>query len=303
MLALVGREFADHPGSLATFGWAVSPAQARKASTDFIEHRLPFFGDHQDAMWTEQPFLFHSLISSSLNLKLMNPRKAVHLAEEAWREGRAPLPAAEGFIRQILGWREYVRGVYWHFMPEYHERNGLAASLPLPSFYWNADTPLTCLREVLGQTLRLGYAHHIQRLMVTGLYALLLGVRPQEVHEWYLAMYVDAVEWVKLPNTLGMSQYADGGIMASKPYVASGKYIQRMSNYCSTCPRNPALATGNDACPFTTLYWDFLMRHEVALRRNPRMVMQLRNLDRLSAENRRAIRSQSDSVKANPSCG
>lgn len=299
----VSRHFPDHPGSLDSFAWPVTPKQARAALDDFIQHRLPTFGDHQDAMWTGEPFLSHSLLSVALNLKLLDPRDVIAAAETAFREGRAPLPAVEGFIRQILGWREYVRGVYWMFMPEYLERNALGADQLLPDFFWTGDTPLTCLRESLGQTLRHGYAHHIQRLMVTGLYTLLLGVRPQAVHEWYLAVYVDAVEWVELPNTLGMSQYGDGGVMASKPYVATGKYIDRMSNYCASCPRHPAQATGPQACPFTTLYWDFLLRHRDQLSGNHRMTMQLKNLDRLGLSEREAIQAAAAAVRANPCCG
>ena len=301
MKEVVSR-FPDHPGSLESFGWPVTRNQALHALADFIDHRLPTFGDHQDAMWTKEPFLSHSLLASSLNLKLLNPREVIAAAEAAYRQGKASLAAVEGFIRQILGWREYVRGVYWHFMPDYLERNALEADQPLPEFYWTGETPLVCLSEAIGQTLEHGYAHHIQRLMVTGLYALLLGVRPKEVHEWYLAVYVDAVEWVELPNTLGMSQYADGGVMASKPYVASGKYIQRMSNYCDSCPKNPANATGEDACPFTTLYWDFLIRHRERLTSNRRMTMQLRNVDRLSEERQNAIQKQAAQVRGNPAC-
>jgi deoxyribodipyrimidine photolyase-related protein len=210
-----------------------------------------------------------------------------------------PLAAAEGFIRQILGWREYVRGIYWHFMPGYVERNALDANEPLPAFYWSGDVPMQCLRSAIGQTLELGYAHHIQRLMVTGLYALLVGVDPRAVHEWYLAVYVDAVEWVELPNTLGMSQYADGGVMASKPYVATGKYIQRMSNYCEGCRFRPDVMIGPRACPFTTLYWDFLGRHEASLARNPRMALQVRNLARLDEQTRKAIAASASAIRAN----
>jgi deoxyribodipyrimidine photolyase-related protein len=233
-----------------------------------------------------------------MNLKLLNPREVIAAAQKALQKRKAPLAAVEGFIRQILGWREYVRGIYWHFMPEYAERNELAATLPLPPFYWTGDTEMNCLRHALSQTLDLGYPHHIQRLMVTGLYALILGVKPQAVHEWYLAVYVDAVEWVELPNTLGMSQFADGGVMASKPYVASGKYIQRMSNYCASCRFDPAKATGENACPFTTLYWDFLMRHEATLRGNQRMTLQLRNLARLDVGQRSAIRREASAWQA-----
>jgi deoxyribodipyrimidine photolyase-related protein len=231
-----------------------------------------------------------------MNLKLLDPRLVIAAAENAWKEGRAPLASVEGFIRQILGWREYVRGIYWHQMPGYLDLNALGADQPLPPFYWTGETDMACLRDALGQTLRLGYAHHIQRLMVTGLYALMLGVRPREVHEWYLAVYVDAIEWVELPNTLGMSQHADGGLMASKPYIATGKYIQRMSNYCSGCRFDPAQSTGPSACPFTTLYWDFLLQHEPAMRKNQRMSMQVRNLARLDEPKRNAIRAQAAHV-------
>lgn len=296
VLALVGRRFADHPGRLRSFDWPVTPAEAEAALEDFIAHRLANFGRYQDALWTGQPWLYHSRLSAALNLKLLDPRRVLAAAEAAWRSGCAPLPAVEGFIRQILGWREYVRGVYWRFMPEYRDRNALGADRPLPHFYWTGETEMNCLREVIRQTLELGYAHHIQRLMVTGLFALLLGVQPQAVHEWYLAVYVDAVEWVELPNTLGMSQYADGGVMASKPYIASGKYLQRMSNYCAGCRYNPAQAVGPQACPFTTLYWDFLQRHEPRLRGNPRLSTQLRNLTRLGPGERKAIRQQAERV-------
>ena len=297
VIALVRQRFAQHPGSLDHFAWPVTPTEARAALDDFIANRLPLFGAHQDAMWTNEPFLYHARISAALNLKLLDPRDAIAAAENAFRRGQAPLAAVEGFIRQILGWREYVRGIYWRFMPQYAEGNALDARQPLPPFYWTGDTDMNCLRDAIGQTLRLGYAHHIQRLMVTGLYALLLGVEPQQIHQWYLAVYVDAVEWVELPNTIGMSQFADGGIMASKPYAASGKYIQRMSNYCSGCRYDPAESTGDRACPFTTLYWDFLLRHQQKLRATPRMEMQLRNLGRLSPAQRKKIEEKAQQWK------
>jgi deoxyribodipyrimidine photolyase-related protein len=208
-----------------------------------------------------------------------------------------PLEAAEGFIRQVIGWREYVRGVYWHFMPGYAERNALGADAPLPGFYWTAATEMNCLRDALSQTLQYGYAHHIQRLMVTGLFAMLLGVRPDEVHRWYLAVYVDAVEWVELPNTIGMSQFADGGVMASKPYCATGAYIDRMSNACRSCRYSPKVASGPEACPFTTLYWDFLARHEKLLASNQRMTMQLKNVGRKDKAELRAIRRQAEAFR------
>jgi deoxyribodipyrimidine photolyase-related protein len=297
VLALVEKQFAHHPGSLDTFAWPVTPEDAEAALEDFITHRLPDFGAHQDAMWTGQPFLNHSLISMAMNLKLLDPRPVLVQAEAAYRDGHASLASVEGFIRQILGWREYVRGIYWLLMPDYLERNALNAQQPLPAFYWTADTDMACLHHSLQQTLDYGYAHHIQRLMVTGLFALLLGVHPKAVHEWYLAVYVDAVEWVELPNTLGMSQYGDGGMLGSKPYVATGKYIQRMSNYCSGCRYNPAESTGDTACPFTTLYWDFLARHRPLLAANPRMSLQVKNLDRLSNETLTAITQQADDLR------
>ncbi len=292
VIALVNTRFASHPGSLAEFGWPVTRAQALLALNAFITERLPFFGEHQDAMWEGEVWLYHAHLACAVNLKLLGAREVVAAAEAAYRAGAAPLAAVEGFIRQILGWREYVRGIYWTQMPDYLERNALGASADLPAFYWTGDTDMACLRDAVAQTLRHGYAHHIQRLMVTGLYALLSGVRPQEVHRWYLAVYVDAVEWVELPNTLGMSQFADGGVLASKPYAASGKYIQRMSNHCKGCRYDPALSVGASACPFTTLYWDFLLRHEPMLSANPRMGMQVKNLARLSADQRSAIVAQ-----------
>jgi len=301
VLELVEDRFADHPGSLDSFVWPVTRADALKALDAFIEKRLPVFGKYQDAMWTDEPWLYHSLLSTSLNLKLLDPREVVAAAEEAYREGLAPLESVEGFIRQILGWREYVRGIYWTQMPAYLKKNTMDAREPLSEFYWSGETEFACLRQAIGQTLKHGYAHHIQRLMVTGLFALLLGVDPREVHEWYLAVYVDAVEWVELPNTLGMSQYADGGLMASKPYVATGKYIQKMSNYCADCSRNPAKRTGEDACPFTTLYWDYLIRHQKQLGANQRMSLQLRNLDRLNSGERSAIARTANELRESPS--
>jgi len=301
VIDLVKTEFSDHPGTLdasaSGFGWPVTRAQALEVLDRFITERLPLFGRYQDAMWTNEPWLFHSHLSVALNLKLLNAREVVNAAEAAYRTGQAPLASVEGFIRQILGWREYVRGIYWTLMPEYLERNALHADQALPLFFWTGKTEYACLRDTLAQTLETGYAHHIQRLMVTGLYSLLLGVTPKQIHAWYLSVYVDAVEWVELPNTLGMSQFADGGVMGSKPYAASGKYIDRMSNYCKGCRFDPAQSAGENACPFTTLYWDFLMRHEETLARNPRMVMQVRNLKRLSPETKTAIRNQAKQLK------
>lgn len=294
VIALVNQQFPDHPGELTQLHWPVTPDQAEEALQYFFDHAMQQFGDYQDAMWTGEAFLYHSLLSSSLNLKLLHPLKVIQLAEKTYREQGAPLAAVEGFIRQILGWREYVRGLYWLYMPNWLDMNSLEAKQNLPDFYWTADTPMTCLRESITQTLQYGYAHHIQRLMVTGLFAQLYGVTPRQIHEWYLAVYVDAVEWVELPNTLGMSQYADGGMMASKPYVASGQYINRMSNYCKHCQYKPAEAVGDHACPITTLYWDFLHRHQARLKANPRMGFMLKNLAAKSADEIAAFKAQAE---------
>ncbi|MBM3885064.1 MAG: cryptochrome/photolyase family protein [Gemmatimonadetes bacterium] len=298
VIELVGRRFADHPGRLDAFDWPVTPEEARAALNDFVAHRLAEFGTYQDAMWTREPWLYHSRLAAAMNLKLLDPRDVIAAAESAYRAGRVPLASAEGLIRQILGWREYVRGLYWLLMPGYADHNALGAHEPLPPFYWTGEVEMACLRDAVRQTLEHGYAHHIQRLMVTGLYALLLGVEPRAVHEWYLAVYVDAVEWVELPNTIGMALHADGGIMASKPYAATGKYIDRMSDHCRGCRFDPAVAVGDDACPFTTLYWDFLARHEVRLAANQRMALQVKNLRRLDANQRAAIAARADAIRA-----
>ena len=300
VLALVATRFAAHPGQLASFAWPVTREQALQCLERFVAERLPEFGRWQDALWPREPWLWHSHLSAALNLKLLNPREVVAAAESAWRAGKVPLQSAEGFIRQILGWREYVRGIYWTRMPNYLELNALDAHAPLPAFYWHGRTPMACMADAIGQTLEHGYAHHIQRLMVTGLYALLFGVEPRAVHEWYLAVYVDAVEWVELPNTFGMSQAADGGLMASKPYIASGRYIERMSagSLCARCRYSPGERVGERACPFTTLYWDFMMRHEAMLSTNPRTVLQVRNLACLDRDERARIARRADEIRS-----
>jgi deoxyribodipyrimidine photolyase-related protein len=297
VLQLVSRRFPEHPGSLEHFDWPVTPDQARRALDDFLANRLGRFGPYQDAMWTGMPFGYHSRLSPALNLKLLSPQAALTQVVKAYEGGTAPIGSVEGFVRQVLGWREYVRGIYWLNMPGLAKKNALEASVHLPGFYWSGETDMGCLRQVILQTLAHGYAHHIQRLMVTGLFALMLGVIPREVHEWYLAVYVDAVEWVELPNTLCMSQFSDGGILASKPYVATGKYIKRMSNYCNRCRYKPGDLTGDKACPFTTLYWDFLIRHETLLGRIPRMGLQLRNLKRLPTDRRKRVRRRADELR------
>ena len=297
VIALVNTRFAEHPGRLESFGWPVTRAQALQSLQAFITERLPLFGRYQDAMWPGDPWLYHAHLSAALNLKLLNPREVVAQVQAAYLDGRAPLASVEGFIRQILGWREYVRGVYWTQMPGYLERNALGANENLPAWYWSGATDMACLRDALAQTLTHGYANHIQRLMVTGLFALMLGVDPKQVHAWYLAVYVDAVEWVELPNTLGMSQYADGGVMGSKPYIATGKYIQRMSPHCKGCRYDPAQREGDKACPFTTLYWDFLMRHQAMLAVNPRMALQVKNLARLTDAQTLAIKDRAAAIR------
>ncbi len=291
------RNLPDLIGSWEDFDWPVTPEAAEAALQDFIQYRLPFFGRYQDAMWRGEPWLYHSRLSSALNLKLLDPRRAIQLAEEAYHSGHAPIEAVEGFIRQILGWREYVRGLYQLDPAFWHTTNALEAHEPLPAFYWTGNTDYRCLSEVIGQTLRYGYAHHIQRLMVVGLFALLLGVEPKAISDWFLAVYVDAVEWVEIPNVVGMSQYADGGRMASKPYAASGKYIQRMSNYCTSCPYDPSVAVGPRACPFTTLYWDFLARHRERFSQHPRTALQWRSLERLSPNDIQSIRQAAEKLR------
>jgi len=297
VITLVDTQFATHPGTLESFAWPVTRSQALQALQRFVDERLPLFGRYEDALWPGEPWLYHSQLSSAMNLKLLSAVEVVQAVEAAYRDGHAPLQSAEGFIRQILGWREYVRGIYWTKMPSYIEGNALDAQEALPAWFWTGHTDMACLRDAIKQTLEHGYAHHIQRLMVTGLYALLLGVRPQEVHTWYLSVYVDAVEWVELPNTLGMSQYGDGGLMASKPYVATGKYIQRMGGPCKGCRYDPALREGERACPYTTLYWDFLMRHETLLARNARMALQVKNLVRMTESQKQAVTVRADAIR------
>ena len=286
---LVEQRFPGHVGSLEEFGWPVTRSDALQALEDFLALGLPDFGDYQDAMRTGAPFLFHSLLSPALNLGLLSPHEVCRAAEAEWRAGRAPLNAVEGFVRQVLGWREYVRGVYWTLMPAYAESNALGATRPLPGFYWTGNTRLRCLSEVIGTTLRYAYSHHIQRLMITGNFALLAGIAPREIERWYLAVYADAVEWVEMPNTLGMAVFADGGHMASKPYAASGAYIDRMSDFCGGCAYDVRQKSGPGACPFNYLYWAFLIRHAALLAGNPRLAMPLRSLAGFSPERRAAI--------------
>lgn len=293
VLELVGRRFGRHFGELLPFWFAVTRAQALRALDHFLDTALPDFGDYQDAMRQGDDWLFHSALSPYLNAGLLEPREVCAAVERAWRHGGAPLNSAEGFVRQILGWREYVRGVYWLKMPGYARLNGLDARRRLPWFYWTAETDLNCLRRALDLTRREALSHHVHRLMVTGNFALLTGVRPAELAEWYLAVYADAYEWVELPNVLGMALHADGGFLGSKPYAASGNYINKMSDYCRRCRYDVATKNGPDACPMNYLYWNFLIENRATLGRNPRLVQPYRTLDRLGAERVEAIRRDS----------
>ena len=292
VLELVRRRFPDGYGRLEPFHFAVTRRQALRELDHFIAHILPGFGDYQDAMVAGEPWLRHSLLAAYINAGLLYPLEVCRKAEAAWREGHAPLNAAEGFIRQILGWREFVRGVYWRFMPGYLEQNALEATEPLPWFYWSGETRMACVREALAHTYDHAYSHHIQRLMITGNFALLAGLAPKAVHEWYLAVYADAYEWVEAPNTLGMALHADGGRLASKPYAASGAYIRKMSNYCQGCAYDPTVAVGDRACPFNALYWDFMARHRERFSRNARMPFVYATWDRMGPERQAGLRGQ-----------
>lgn len=298
VLELVRKRFSDHPGKLGDFDLPVTRKDAKKYLGDFISKRLADFGTYQDAMWTEEPFLNHSRLSLVINNKLLNPREAVDAAVKAYEQDTAPLNSVEGFVRQLLGWREFVRGIYWLRMPEYAGLNHLKAHDKLPPFYWDGKTDMECLRQSMAQVLEHGYAHHIQRLMVLGLFAQVYGADPHEFHEWHMAMYLDAIDWVSLPNTVGMSQFADGGVVGTKPYCASGNYINRMSNYCRHCPYDPKKATGEEACPVTVFYWDFLARHEEKFADNRRMLFQVRNLRRKDKKELGEIRDRAGELRA-----
>lgn len=291
VMELVAARFADHFGDIDPFGYAVTREDALEQLDWFIAEALAHFGDYQDALKTGESFLFHSVLSLYLNVGLLEPLEVCRAAETAWKAGKAPLNAVEGFIRQIIGWREYVRGIYWHFMPDYLERNALNAKRPLPDFYWTGKTDMACLADVIITTRKHAYAHHIQRLMVTGNFALLAGIDPAEVNEWYLLVYADAFEWVEAPNTHGMALYADGGIMATKPYAASGAYINRMSDHCKTCRYSVTAKSGEKACPFNYLYWNFMIENEGRLRGNQRLGHAYRNLDRFDDARRAEIQS------------
>ncbi|MBS3744411.1 MAG: cryptochrome/photolyase family protein, partial [Wenzhouxiangellaceae bacterium] len=298
VLDLVDRRI-DSFGRLDGFDFAVTRAQARRALGHFVKTALPWFGDYQDALPDDEDFLFHSRLSAYLNIGLLDPLEVCRAVEAAWRAGDVPLNAAEGYIRQIIGWREFVRGIYWLKMPEYADENFLGGDKDLPEWYWSGETGMRCLQRAIENTRNNAYAHHIQRLMVTGNFGLLLGVRPKELCDWYLAVYADAFEWVELPNTLGMVLFGDGGLLASKPYAASGKYIQRMGDHCANCRYAVTERTGHDACPFNALYWDFLMRNEDSLGGNPRMRMMYRNVERLAPADKAAITRRANWIREN----
>ncbi len=291
VFAAMKRALPDLPGNAESFAWPVTRDQALAALEDFIKHRLAKFGPFEDAMWSSEPILYHSALSSSLNLKLINPKECCERAIIAYNAGKAPLQSVEAFIRQIIGWREFMRGVYWLEGPAYADRNGLDQRGKLPHFYWSAETDMACMKACVGEVLKTGYGHHIQRLMVTGNFALISGVHPRAVSDWYLGMFVDGIDWVTLPNALGMVMHADrrpnaakgvSGLVGTKPYAASGKYIQRMSNYCSGCRYDPAERSGEKACPVTVFYWDFLIRTRKQLAGNQRMAMIYKNVDRMT---------------------
>lgn len=278
--------------------WPLNRSEALACLEAFVHQALPYFGDFEDAMSSAHQRLFHSLLSFALNVKMLSPREVIIRVEAAYRQGKVPVAAAEGFIRQILGWREYVRGIYWAHMPSYASSNALHHHAPLPSWFWNGKTQMRCLQHAIGQSLETAHAHHIQRLMVIGNFALLAGIAPLEVHRWYLGVYIDAFEWVEAPNTLGMSQWADGGRIATKPYVSSAAYISRMSDYCKGCHYDGKQRIGERACPYNALYWDFFSRHEPMFTGNIRLAMVYRQLAKMPAEELDALRARAADVRA-----
>jgi deoxyribodipyrimidine photolyase-related protein len=294
VLDLVARRFGNHFGSLEDFDYPVTRHAAVRYLRWFVTTALPDFGTYEDAMRQGEPLLFHSHLSALINCGLLTPRECCEAVEAAYRNGKAPLNAAEGFIRQIIGWREFIRGVYWREMPGYGERNELGASRPLPDFFWTGETEMNCLAQAIGETARNAFAHHIQRLMVIGNFCLLAGLDPKEVQDWYLVVYHDAYEWVEMPNVVGMILYADGGVFATKPYAASGNYINKMSNYCGHCRYDVKQKTGEGACPFNYLYWDFMARHAERFDGNHRMDRTLATLGRMDEDKVATMRKDAE---------
>lgn len=296
VLNLVEARFSENFGQLRPFRFATDRAQALEALAHFVSHGLPSFGDYQDAMLDGERFLYHSLVSASLNIGFLTPLEVCQAVEKAYENGDVPINAAEGYIRQIIGWREYVRGIYFREGPDYPERNVLKHGRDLPWVYWGGQTGMRCMERAVAQTRDEAYAHHIQRLMVTGNFGLLAGVDPHQLHEWYLSVYMDAFEWVEAPNTVGMSQFADGGIIASKPYVSSGNYINKMSDHCKPCSYSVTQKTGKGACPFNLLYWHFMDRHRDRFEGNPRMAQMYRTFDRMDADKRETVLKDAQDV-------
>lgn len=294
VLALVDEKFGHHFGDLTPFWFAVTRSDARKALDHFLKECLDRFGDYQDAMIHNHHLLFHSLLSMYINVGILDPSEVVEAAQKRYQEGKAPLNAVEGFIRQIIGWREFIRGVYWLKMPGYGDENFLNAKRPLPDFYWSGETDMNCMTQAINATKENAYAHHIQRLMVTGNFALLAGLDPKDVQEWYLAVYADAFEWVEMPNVVGMALFADGGVFASKPYAGGGSYINKMSNYCSNCYYSVTKKNGERACPFNYLYWNFLIENKDKLEGNSRVAMMYSTLKRMNDKKIEAIKMDSE---------
>ncbi|HKL46068.1 MAG TPA: cryptochrome/photolyase family protein [Roseovarius sp.] len=303
VLDLVAARFGGNFGELRPFWFGVTSGQAKRAFDHFAKSLLPGFGDYQDAMLQDDRFVHHSVISVYLNIGLLDPVDMCTRVVEEWQAGHVPINAAEGYIRQVIGWREYMRGIYFREGPDYTARNTLDHTRDLPGLYWGAETRMNCVAQTVDQTKEEAYAHHIQRLMVTGNFALLAGIDPAQVHEWYLAVYADAFEWVEAPNVIGMSQFADGGIIASKPYISSGNYIAKMSDYCGNCAYSVKQKTGEGACPFNLLYWDFLIRHRDRFGRNPRMGPVYRTWDRMDEVRRTAVLEGAAQVLADLDAG
>lgn len=308
VMAMVEKRFPEAPGSTKGFAWPVTREAALESLKEFVAHRLAEFGPYEDAMWKGEPFLYHSALSPLINLHLLSPRECCDAAVKAYERGKVPLASVEGFVRQLIGWREFIRGVYWLEGAEYEQRNFLQSRGRLPWFYWTGETEMQCLKTCIGEVLERAYGHHIQRLMVTGNFALLAGVDPKAVSDWYLGMYADGVDWVTLPNALGMVMHADGvrddlgrvvklPVVGTKPYAAGGAYVSKMSNYCASCCYDPAKRIGEDACPFTTLYWDFMDRHREYLSRNTRTSAILGTLDRFGAEQVGKIKARAEDLR------
>lgn len=299
-LKTIQQQLPGLEGQVTDNRWPTTRPEALQQLKQFIQERLPDFGRWQDAMWTGENFLWHSHLAPALNIKLLNPREVIGEALQAYEDGHAPIEAVEGFVRQIIGWREFMRGVYWVKGEAYRNLNSLEAERPLPEAYWGHPSSMRCLTESIQPVLKHGYSHHIQRLMITGTFSMMAGCDPGEVRDWYLGMFIDGVDWVTTPNVIGMSQWADEGIIGTKPYAASGRYVQRMSNYCRDCPHSPGDKIGPKACPMTTLYWSFLDQHRDRFAANPRMRMMLRNLDRLDADELEQVRKQASTLSSNP---